>query len=93
LDSRAGKIYLKFNASLCNGCRACELACSFCLEGICDPSVSKIRIIRNNATGEIFSEIPSSCPQCSFEVQPCCVSFCAIGALTIRNESVVGSDV
>jgi len=82
-------MYLEINTSLCSGCRACELACSFCLKGVCDPAVSKIRIIRDNATGEVFCEIPLSCPQCSFEVQPCCVSFCGIGALTIRKESTV----
>ena len=61
------------------------VACLPYLKGVCDPAVTKIKIIRDNETGEIFCNTPSSCPECSFETEPLCVSFCEIGALTISE--------
>ena len=83
--SKAKEIGLKINTALCNGCRACELACSFYLKGVCDPTISKIKIARDNETGEVFCDLPSSCPECSSEAEPPCVTACAIGALTIKE--------
>lgn len=85
MDSKAKERGLKINILLCTGCRACELACSFYLKGVCDPSVSEIKIIRDNEKGEIYCDLPLSCPKCSFEAEPPCVYFCGIGALTIKN--------
>jgi len=85
LDSKTKEISLQIDSALCNGCRACELACSFCLEGICDPTISKIKVTRDNEAGEIFCDLPLSCPECSFEAEPPCVASCAIGALTVKE--------
>jgi len=84
LDSKAKEISLEINIPLCTGCRACELACSFRLKEVCDPAISKIKITRENETGEIFCDLPLSCLECSFEAEPPCVSSCGTGALTIR---------
>ena len=84
LDSKGKEIGLEINIPLCTGCRACELACSFYLKEVCDPAISKIKIIRDNETGEVFCDLPLSCPECSFEGESPCVSSCGIGALTIR---------
>ncbi len=78
-------ISLKIDTTLCNGCRACELACSFHLKGVCDPTISKIKITRDNETGDVFCDLPPSCPECSFEAKPPCIDACAIGALTGTN--------
>ena len=85
MDSRAKEIGLEIDISLCTGCRACELACSFYCVGACDPAISKIKITRDNETGEILCDLPLSCPECSFETKPLCVSSCGTHALTIRE--------
>ena len=85
MNLRATERRLVCNTPLCTGCRACEIACSFYLKGICDPMVSKIKIIRDNETGEIFCDLPLSCPECDFEDEPPCVSFCEIGALRMKG--------
>ena len=84
MESKTKEISLKVDTALCNGCRACELACSFYLKGICDPTISKIKITRDNETGEVFCDIPLSCPECSSEAEPSCVSSCTTGALTTK---------
>jgi len=85
LKSKTKNTYLKIDTALCNGCRACELACSFHLKGFCDPTISRIKITRDNETGEISCDIPSSCPECSYEAEPPCVAACPTGALTTRE--------
>lgn len=87
MDSKSKETYLEINIPLCTGCRSCEIACSFHLKGVCDPTISKIKITRDNEIGEIFCELPQSCPECSFEAEPPCVSSCATGALTIRERN------
>jgi Fe-S-cluster-containing dehydrogenase component len=79
-------ISLTINSALCTGCRACELACSFHTEKICDPSISKIKINRNHETGEIIHDIPSACAGCSSEIEPACVAACPTGALLHSRE-------
>lgn len=85
MDSEAKEIVLDINIPLCTGCRACELACSFYLEGVCDPTISKIKITRDNETAEVFCELPLSCQECSFQAEPPCIHACGIGALTIKE--------
>lgn len=85
MDFKVKEISLGIDTSICTGCRACELACSFYLKEVCDPTVSKIKITRDNETGEIFCDLPLSCPECSFAAEPPCVSSCGIHALTVRE--------
>lgn len=59
-----GKIV--FNSSLCTGCRACELACSFYCEGIFAPSKSRIRVVKMDWHG---IDVPTGCQHC--EDAPC----------------------
>jgi len=73
-----GKIV--FNPSLCTGCRACELACSFYCEGIFAPSKSRIRVVRMDWEG---IDVPLGCEHC--EDAPCML-VCPVKAL-YRDES------
>jgi len=65
----------------CYGCRTCELACSFHHKGVFSPSLSSIRVSRNNQTAEIKWFIDSTCDFCNEETEPLCVKYCAYGAL------------
>ena len=85
MNSRAKEISLEISLPICTGCRACELACSFYLHQICNPAISKIKITRDNETGEIFCDLPPSCLECSSEAEPLCVSSCGTGALRVKE--------
>ena len=85
MDSQAKEAVLVIDTHLCTGCRACELACSFCLKGYYDPAISRIKITRDNEKGKILCQFPRSCPECSYQVEPPCVESCGPRALTLRK--------
>ncbi len=60
--------------SKCTGCRVCELACSFKHEGIFQPSLSRIRVVKIEERGV---HNPISCLDCS---KMLCVEACPTGA-------------
>lgn len=85
MESKRKEIYLQIDTALCSGCQACEVSCSFHLKRTCDPTISKIKVTRYNETGEVFCDLPLSCPECSFEAEAPCVASCTIRALTIKD--------
>jgi len=71
--------YLVYDSRLCFGCQSCMFACSLTHEGVVNPSLSRIQIVRD-APG--FTRYPndvivSLCRQC---VTPLCVQNCPVGA-------------
>ena len=71
--------YLVYDSRLCFGCQSCMFACSLTHEGVANPALSRIQIIRD-APG--FTKYPnditmSVCRQC---VTPICVQSCPVGA-------------
>lgn len=66
---------LIFDANLCTGCRACELACSFRCEGVFQPSKSRIRIVKLDEDG---ADIPIGCEHCEDAV---CIAVCPVKAI------------
>jgi len=71
--------YLVYDSRLCLGCQSCMYACALTHEGIANPSLSRIQIVRD-APG--FTKYPndiivSVCRQC---VTPICVQSCPVGA-------------
>lgn len=74
-----------FDSSLCTGCRACELACSFVSEGFFAPSLSRIRVIRMDEEG---LDVPISCFHCD---DAPCISVCPAHAL--RKNPDIGAVV
>lgn len=76
---------LIFDASLCTGCRACELACSFKCEGEFKPSVSRIQVVKNDENGV---DVPIGCEHCD---DGPCAAVCPVRAL--RRDETTGAIV
>jgi protein NrfC len=71
--------YIVHDSRLCLGCQSCMFACSMVHEGMANPSLSRIQIIRDAPS---FTKYPydifmSVCRQC---VTPLCVQNCPTGA-------------
>ena len=63
---------------LCTGCKTCEIVCSLCHYGECNPQRSAIRVVRQEKRGLVFS-LPLVCQQCEKAV---CLEACPTGALS-----------
>ena len=77
---------IKRDASLCHGCRTCEMMCSFHHRRAFSPEWSSIHVVRDNAMGRVGWAIDSTCDLCASEDQVFCVDYCAYGALRILEE-------
>ncbi|MBN2062005.1 MAG: 4Fe-4S dicluster domain-containing protein [Deltaproteobacteria bacterium] len=73
------KGYLVYDSRLCLGCQSCMFACSLTHEGVANPSLSRIQIIRDapSFTKYPYDIVMSVCRQC---VTPLCVQNCPTGA-------------
>ncbi len=71
--------YLVYDSRLCIGCQSCMYACSLTHEGVANPALSRIQIIRDapSFTKYPYDIIMSVCRQC---VTPLCVQNCPTGA-------------
>lgn len=87
MSSKANKVTLELAQGICTGCRACELACSFELYGVCNPKASRIKILLDTETGEIHSNLPIYCLDCANEGTTPCITACKTGALTLIKEN------
>jgi carbon-monoxide dehydrogenase iron sulfur subunit len=65
----------------CSGCGICELACSLYHESECNPSRSRIRVIRDFLKLEFA---PVVCIQCEW---PSCYFECPVGAMAIDRRT------
>ena len=54
----------------CTGCRTCEVACSLKNEGVCNPALSRISVVKWEEMG---IDVPMVCQQCE---NPPCRSVC-----------------
>jgi protein NrfC len=74
--------YLVYDSRLCLGCQSCMFACSLTHEGVANPSLSRIQIIRDapSFTKYPYDVVMSVCRQC---VSPLCVQNCPTGACFI----------
>jgi Fe-S-cluster-containing dehydrogenase component len=64
----------------CVGCKNCEMICSLVHEGICAPSLSRIRVAKDERAGW---NVPVTCAMCE---KPLCVLVCPVGAAS-RNQA------
>jgi len=71
--------YIVYDSRLCLGCQSCMFACSLTHEGVANPSLSRIQIIRDapSFTKYPYDIVMSVCRQC---VSPLCVQNCPFGA-------------
>jgi protein NrfC len=80
------KAYLVYDSRLCLGCQSCMFACSLTHEGVANPSLSRIQIIRDapSFTHYPYDVVMSVCRQC---VTPLCVQNCPTGACFIDENN------
>jgi len=67
----------------CTGCQICELACSLYNAKECNPEKSRVRIVRSEIDGIIYT-IPTLCQQCE---TPMCMEMCPIGAISRNTDT------
>ena len=75
------------NSQECTGCRICELACSFSHTNEFNPTRSRIRSIRTEEDGIVYT-VPVLCQQCE---DPICMDACPVSA--ISTDSMTGAKV
>lgn len=75
--------YIVYDSRLCLGCQSCMFACSMTHEGVANPSLSRIQIIRDapSFTKYPYDIVMSVCRQC---VSPLCVQNCPTGACHVE---------
>jgi protein NrfC len=78
--------YLVYDSRLCIGCQSCMFACSMTHEGVANPSLSRIQIIRDapSFTSYPYDIVISVCRQC---ITPLCVQNCPAGACFIDEDN------
>lgn len=83
------------DADKCTGCGICELVCSLYNEKECNPEQSKVRIVRSEEEGIIYT-VPVICQQCE---KPLCMELCPVealyrepetGAVVVSEEKCIG---
>lgn len=65
----------------CAGCRTCEIICSLSHDNVCNPALSRIRIIRDEKNLFYY---PGACAGCS---EPVCKAVCPVKAISRSPES------
>ena len=81
----AEKRAIYIEEGLCNGCRMCEMMCSFMLtKGEFNPAKSRVRVVKDDERGSCLPVLDSAGVHCcnpTGEKLPPCVEFCPTGAL------------
>ncbi len=80
------KGYIVYDSRLCLGCQSCMFACALTHEGMANPSLSRIQIIRDapSFTKYPYDVVMSVCRQCT---EPLCVEACPTGACHIDTSN------
>lgn len=63
----------------CTGCLQCEMACSYELEGVFNPSRSRIKVFTFHDEGRF---VPYTCTQCA---EAWCMQACPVDAIVINK--------
>jgi Fe-S-cluster-containing hydrogenase component 2 len=80
------KGYIVYDPELCVGCRACEMICSATKNGAghVQPSISRIRVVRDFSAPNGHSFWPLFCYQCK---DPKCRAACVPGAISADSKT------
>ncbi len=70
---------LQVDIERCSGCRTCEVVCSLKNTGECNPTRSRMRVIRYEKSGQFHNYVPMVCQQCK---TPFCMEACPVNALS-----------
>ncbi len=65
----------------CVGCGTCEMVCSLSHEDICSPTLSRMRVVRQEREGY---NVPITCSECE---KPACLNVCPVGAISRDKDS------
>lgn len=60
----------------CNGCRMCEMVCSFAHEGRFNPAAARIKVFKIEVKGIDVPIVDPSCDLCKIVGDPRCVKYC-----------------
>lgn len=71
---------LRVNPELCSGCERCMIVCSLFHDGVCNPALSRIRIVKNSP----LDYTPQVCRQC---IAPACMAVCTVEAIHLDEET------
>jgi len=75
------------NAKACYGCRCCELACSFHMQGAFAPGGGAIKVSKDHRSGMIHWFMDSTCDMCKGIEYPLCLKYCTYGALALTERN------
>ena len=73
--------FLLVDPERCTGCRLCELWCSFGKTNTCNPTRSRVTVVKWEETGIM---IPVMCQQCE---EPLCMLSCPVNAIRRDKEA------
>lgn len=89
------RISIKINPEKCRGCRRCELACSWTVDGFSNPALAGIRIDKLEDKGKDYPVLNQQCEekfcgkihpwQDPNDQIPRCVASCLFGALRMSQ--------
>ena len=75
------RYFLVTNPEVCTGCKICTLSCSLSHEGVCNPALARIHVMKFPEKG---LDVPLICRQCE---KPPCASTCPEKAIVRNSET------
>jgi Fe-S-cluster-containing dehydrogenase component len=75
---------ITIDPDLCNGCRICELVCSFQHSGLMSPELSNVQVRRSNRTAAIQWLVLPTCDLCAGYEEPACAKYCSCQAIRVE---------
>ena len=75
------RYFLVTNPEVCTGCKVCTLSCSLSHEGVCNPALARIHVMKWPEEG---LDVPLVCRQCE---KPPCASTCPEKAIVRNSET------
>lgn len=81
----ASKGVVVVDMTLCTGCRICEAVCSVSHEGVINPELARIQVVKDWTLYTIEAEFePVTCMQCA---NPPCLQNCSVGAIKLEPKT------